>query len=251
MATITWMWGDASLVGHGAAQINPFRWSSAKSIKATLEDLEGHETQGEQRPVLMWSTDAVSPWESRYQNVADAIEGLKNVTLPHSLSSFNHTDSQAQEEVKLAEVLQRLKDHQKAMRLLKENMSLLIAKIDQEGSSLEDATNMLVDCQKIACTRGEDLLGDMLALNGPAGKFLGDREKRKAALACLNAFLDEVDAVKSDLVAFEKSLNDKLHDAWLVKELIRRRHLNHHRQSKVWRCNLGGEEGPFAEWLRR
>jgi len=219
------MWGDASILGHGAAQMNPLRWSLAKSIEETLEDLEEYETQVAQRPVLMSFTDSVSTWESRYQNVTHAIEDLIFSTPPHSPSSLDRTDYEAQEEERqrLKEVRRRrglvLKDDQKPMRHLKENIAQLIAKIDQEGSSLEDAENMLVHYRKIARNRGQDLLHDMLALNGPSGLFLEDRKKRKAALACLNAFLDEVDAVKLDLDAFEKILSVKLHDAELVKGL--------------------------------
>jgi len=80
MATITWMWGDAGIVGHAVAQWNPLRWSSAASIKATLEDLERYETQGVQRSVLMSFTGSVSTWKRRYPNVADAVEFLKNAT---------------------------------------------------------------------------------------------------------------------------------------------------------------------------
>lgn len=215
------MWGDASIVGHGAAQKNPLRWSSARSIKETLEDLADHETQDAQRPVLMFFKDSVTSWTSRYENVTDAIEDLKNVTPPHSPSSLGRTDSLAQEERRRIDEVRRrrrLNQKQKPMCHIKENIARVIAEIHEEGRSLEDAENMLVEYRKIACNRGEELLHSMSALNGPFGMHLGGREKRKAALARLNALLDEVDAVRLDLVAFEKAIECR--NAELVKEFV-------------------------------
>eukprot|EP00930_Biecheleria_cincta_P069158 TRINITY_DN56934_c0_g1_i1.p1 TRINITY_DN56934_c0_g1~~TRINITY_DN56934_c0_g1_i1.p1 ORF type:complete len:554 (-),score=104.19 TRINITY_DN56934_c0_g1_i1:9-1670(-) len=53
MATVQWMWGDASVVGHGAAKMNPLRWSSRKSHEATTQELQQLGLDERVRPVEM------------------------------------------------------------------------------------------------------------------------------------------------------------------------------------------------------
>jgi len=60
--------------------------------------------------------------------------------------------------------------------------------------------------RKRARNCGEDLLDDMLSLDKLSGLFPEDRAGRKSAIAGLEAFLDDVDTMKANLVKLQKSL---------------------------------------------
>jgi len=75
---------------------------------------------------------------------------------------------------------------------------------------LEDEQRVLQDCQKTARNLGEDALEDMVALDNLSKLFPEDQASRKQAIASLDALLEEVDAVKSKLLAVQKDLNSKL-----------------------------------------
>lgn len=82
--------------------------------------------------------------------------------------------------------------------------------MSQDEACLEDEKQVLEDCRKLARNRGEDLLEDMMSLDKLSGLLPRDRRNRKAAIAQLDQFLEEVDTVKSDLAALEKSLTAEL-----------------------------------------
>eukprot|EP00929_Paragymnodinium_shiwhaense_P102843 TRINITY_DN66067_c0_g1_i1.p1 TRINITY_DN66067_c0_g1~~TRINITY_DN66067_c0_g1_i1.p1 ORF type:complete len:473 (-),score=-9.49 TRINITY_DN66067_c0_g1_i1:14-1360(-) len=70
-----WMWGDASLIGHWAAEIDPFRWSSWLSMQGAIHDLRGYATK--ERPVQMLSEACGRRWQHTYPNVSLAIRSLQ------------------------------------------------------------------------------------------------------------------------------------------------------------------------------
>jgi len=53
MTTVQWMWADASIVGHGAARLNPLRWSTGKSVEETISDLERITACDRGRPITV------------------------------------------------------------------------------------------------------------------------------------------------------------------------------------------------------
>lgn len=92
MQTATWMWADASLIGHSAAKLNPLRWSDKKSIEDTISDLQIlkiEESAKAGRPVTIRLQDNLrvlddedphrneSELEQVYPDVERAISGLQ------------------------------------------------------------------------------------------------------------------------------------------------------------------------------
>lgn len=69
------MWGDASIIGHWAAERDPLRWSSWASIPATIKTLRGYITKD--RPIEMSFKACGYQWQRTFTNAADAIESLQ------------------------------------------------------------------------------------------------------------------------------------------------------------------------------
>jgi len=127
-----------------------------------------------------------------------------------SPSSLDRTEYQVQKQAQVQAVLQRLDKYREPVRQLKNTASSVVESINQGWFCLEDAIKLLQESQNIARNRGEDLLEHMLALDKLTGLSLEDRASRKVAVAALDALLEEVDSVKSDLAGVKKGLNAKL-----------------------------------------
>jgi len=124
--------------------------------------------------------------------------------------SFDRTESQVHKQTRVHDVLARLEGYSEPLQRLKDKVSRLVSRIARDGSCLEDEQKVLQDCQKIARNLGEDALEDMVALDNLSKLFPEDQASKKQAIASLDALLEEVDAVKSQLLAVQKDLNSKL-----------------------------------------
>merc|ERR1712019_226790 len=72
-------------------------------------------------------------------------------------------------------------------------------------------TEQLVDAaQKKARHLGEDLLEDLLALDKLSGLITEDRDRRKAAIAGIDALLEDVDASKALLAKLQRQLQSEV-----------------------------------------
>lgn len=109
MPTVQWMWGDASVIGHGAAQINPFRWSARKNFSATISDLQGCRPEFRRRPVeiRIFGDGQLGRPEISSQHcssVLDAIERLQELSVlpppaPGRAFSASASTTEAQDSV--------------------------------------------------------------------------------------------------------------------------------------------------------
>jgi len=143
--------------------------------------------------------------------VGSAREGFRLEAMQLDSPRFlDRTDSQAQKQVQLQDVIRRLEEHHEPMQRLREKVSRLVARMSQVETCLEDEKHVLEDCRKLARDCGEDLLEDMVSLDKLSELFPRDRLNRKAAIGRLDAFLGEVDTVKSDLAALDKCLTARL-----------------------------------------
>jgi len=153
-------------------------------------------------------------------------------------SGLDRTESQVQKQRRVQDVLRHLGDHHEPVRQLKKTVLHLVDIIGQEGACLEDARKILQESRKRARNRGEDLLDDTLALDKLTGLFAEDRANRKAAIAALDALLEEVDTVKSDLTRIEKDLNARLEA---------QQHQTHQREP--WTRNHASDDDAMAEHM--
>jgi hypothetical protein len=126
-----------------------------------------------------------------------------------SLDDLTRTESQSQKQCKVQQIYDRLGDYCLPVAKLKQDVSELAKRIAQDDVCLEGVKQAMDACRKSARNQGEDLLEDTLALDALTDLFAEDRTKRKEALARLDALLEEVDVVKSDLVALDKKLKIK------------------------------------------
>jgi len=137
---------------------------------------------------------------------------------PESPSTFQRTDSQVQKQSQVQDVMQRSTNRAASIQCLKEKFARLVARLSQEGACLEEEKKVLEDCRKDARNRSEDLLEDMVALDKLSGLFAEDRCKRKEMIARLDAFLQEVDEVKSNLAGLQKDLHAKVESQNAAKQ---------------------------------
>jgi len=93
---------------------------------------------------------------------------------------------------------------------LKDKASRLAARMENPGACLEDETRVLEDCQKCGRNCAEDLHEEMVALDNLSGLRPEDRKARKSAIAHLDASLEEVDNIRAELVALEKTLRARI-----------------------------------------
>lgn len=80
------MWGDASLVGHGAARMNPLRWSYRKTFDAAIEDLQQVPSEKRARAVAIrvYETDpstgdAEIIMSQHFANVEEAVARMREL----------------------------------------------------------------------------------------------------------------------------------------------------------------------------
>lgn len=124
--------------------------------------------------------------------------------------SFDRTESQVQKQTKMHDILCRLKDHSEPVRHLREKVSRLAARMDSDYADLNSEQKVLGDCWKTARNCTEDMMQDMEPLDNLCGMFSEDRAIKKESIASLDALLEAVDSVKSDLAVIEKTLSSKL-----------------------------------------
>lgn len=78
------MWGDASVLGHGAAKMNPLRWSSRKDYEATAQELQQVGSDELSRPVEMrffeeqTGSGRQTCVSQHFRNVSEAIARLRS-----------------------------------------------------------------------------------------------------------------------------------------------------------------------------
>lgn len=142
---------------------------------------------------------------------AQAEEILESSTAAGSSDSegsviMERTECQRAMQEKVKAVLQRLKEHGEAIRKLEENVSDFINEFNIDSDSVGEAVQRSQQLQKQARNYGEDVLEDMLSLDRLEGLFPEDRAGRKSAYAGLESLLDDVDAIKANLVKLQKSL---------------------------------------------
>jgi len=79
-ATVSWMWGDASLMGHKLAKANPLRWSNVKSPEETAGELEKEVKKDKyngNRPVLVKVKVDDETSEKRFSDAPLTLSWLK------------------------------------------------------------------------------------------------------------------------------------------------------------------------------
>jgi len=125
-------------------------------------------------------------------------------------TSIYRTESQVQKQAQVNAVQQRQKDYQDEVQRLQESAAMVLDGIANGRGSPQETNKMLHECRKRARDIGEDLLEDTLALDKLTGLFPDDRKLRKSSILQLDAFMEEVDKVKSTLVASDKDLSIKI-----------------------------------------
>jgi len=125
-------------------------------------------------------------------------------------NALQRTESQVQKQAHVQDLAQQLDCHKLSMQRLREKVSRLASRLKREDAHLEDENKMLEDCRKEVRNQGEDFLEVIVALDKLSGLFADDRRKRKEMIASLDVCLEEVDAIKSDLVSLEKDAHAKI-----------------------------------------
>lgn len=154
-------------------------------------------------------THTHSAW-TLIDSIAEPTSLNEEDALDATVSSLERSVSQKWKQVRVEEVLLRLKDHQQPLIHLKETISQLAERITQDGACLQDEKKALEAYRKSARNLGEDVLDDTLALDKLTGLFSDDRISRKAAIAALDALLEEVDQVKLKVEILAKNVDAQL-----------------------------------------
>lgn len=138
----------------------------------------------------------------------DAMVGTDESTDEESLleDALTRTESQQTKQVKVQKITQRMQGHQKHVQHLKSGMESL-ASVSPPSTLAGEALKEVEEHQRRARNCGEDLLEDILALDSLSNLFAEDRLSRKAALAEIEALIDEVDGVKSALLKHRRELS--------------------------------------------
>merc|ERR1712187_633994 len=91
---------------------------------------------------------------------------------------------------------------------LKQSVSSLSCEGDLQ--TLQETEQLIDTARKKARHLGEDLLEDLLALDKLSGLITEDRNRRKAAIAGIDALLEDVDASKAFLANLQKQLHNEV-----------------------------------------
>jgi HSP20 family molecular chaperone IbpA len=126
-----------------------------------------------------------------------------------SSSVVERTECQQAMQGQVQAVLQRLTEHRKQICKLQAMVSELRTDSCTDSHSLDEALKFLQQSQKQARNYGEDLLEDMMSLDKLSGLFPEDRAGRKSAIGSLETLLDDIDAIKANIVKLQKSLEAK------------------------------------------
>eukprot|EP00931_Biecheleriopsis_adriatica_P063317 TRINITY_DN38312_c0_g1_i1.p1 TRINITY_DN38312_c0_g1~~TRINITY_DN38312_c0_g1_i1.p1 ORF type:complete len:431 (-),score=56.97 TRINITY_DN38312_c0_g1_i1:32-1324(-) len=97
---VRWMWADASIIGHWAAEMDPFRWSAWESHDDAAKELETY--KGQDRPVEVEIGSQRNSWDiitRRYPSIEAAIDHLgvrqEELTRQSASNSKAHTASRS------------------------------------------------------------------------------------------------------------------------------------------------------------
>jgi len=128
---------------------------------------------------------------------------------------MERTNSQAAEHIQICSVLERLEGQKVPIHELSRTVSELgrgadLAAENSNSANLKDVAARVDQARKKARNFGEDLLEDMLSLDGLSGLVTEDRAKRKAAIAGIEGLLEDVDAAKQRLGGLHKKLQADL-----------------------------------------
>mmetsp|Transcript_34192 Transcript_34192/g.94246 ORF Transcript_34192/g.94246 Transcript_34192/m.94246 type:complete len:469 (-) Transcript_34192:198-1604(-) len=131
------------------------------------------------------------------------------------------TKSQIAKTIKVERVKKSIEERREPVHDLRRTASLL-AKKDLTGSAdtqaLLEELAAVDQVQKRARNFGEDLVEDLLSLDGLQNLAPEDRTTRKAAIVGIEALLEDVDAAKARLATLQKSLAKKVEAAQKEEE---------------------------------
>mmetsp|Transcript_15567 Transcript_15567/g.42040 ORF Transcript_15567/g.42040 Transcript_15567/m.42040 type:complete len:386 (+) Transcript_15567:91-1248(+) len=128
---------------------------------------------------------------------------------------MERTNSQAAEHIQICSVLERLEGQKVPIHELSRTVSELgrgadLAAENSNSANLKDVAARVDQARKKARNFGEDLLEDMLSLDGLSGLVTEDRAKRKAAIVGIESLLEDVDATEQLLGGLHKKLQADL-----------------------------------------
>eukprot|EP00931_Biecheleriopsis_adriatica_P107519 TRINITY_DN81859_c0_g1_i1.p1 TRINITY_DN81859_c0_g1~~TRINITY_DN81859_c0_g1_i1.p1 ORF type:complete len:402 (-),score=77.52 TRINITY_DN81859_c0_g1_i1:67-1272(-) len=84
-----WMWGDASLIGHEIAKLNPMRWSTLKSAQNTISELQQNTAENSNRPVRMELLSGDGSWcYERFSDIHAALRYLQDLEKGEALQAL-------------------------------------------------------------------------------------------------------------------------------------------------------------------
>lgn len=125
------------------------------------------------------------------------------------------TKSQVVSQLKVEKVAKKAKEYTDRIHDIQRTTSMLSASEGETSGrhqSLNEALQALEQTQKSARNFGEDLLEDMLALDGISGLVDEDRSTRKEALGSIEALLEELDTSKSRLARLRRNVEAKIEE---------------------------------------
>merc|ERR1719356_373169 len=123
-------------------------------------------------------------------------------------SSVERTASQTSAQKQIEGVSERIEERKVTVQKLLQSITDLSCEGDVQ--TLLESEKLLDIAKKQARNLGEDLLEDLLALDGLSGLIPEDRNRRKAAIVGINLLLEDVDASKVRLAALQKQLQTAL-----------------------------------------
>merc|ERR1719356_1795439 len=133
-------------------------------------------------------------------------------------SSVERTASQTSAQKQIEGVSERIEERKGTVQKLLQSITELSCEGDVQ--TLQESEKLLDIDKKQARNLGEDLLEDLLALDGLSGLIPEDRNRRKAAIVGINLLLEDVDASKVRLAALQKQIHRKCAKVGLQKNRI-------------------------------
>jgi len=128
--------------------------------------------------------------------------------------TLERTVSQVEKQAHIQGIVQRLDERREPIQEFRRTVSELAGAVGERScvESLQEASDLVEGARKRARNFGEDLLDDMLALDALSGLAQPDRLKRKAAVASIEALLEDVDHAKARLGNLNRDLAASLED---------------------------------------
>jgi len=144
---------------------------------------------------------------------AGSAASLTPTTPPGQADELERTKSQFAASVKLESVRSHVDQITEPVQELRRSVSQLAkrtASPDLELQVLKEELGAIDQARKNARNFGEDLVEDMLVLDGLGNLIPEDRSNRKRAIAGIESLLDDVDSMKARLNTLQQSLESKL-----------------------------------------